>query len=223
MERQGGSTEHEDRLAALERQLTRLRRRVRLAFAVAALGVGVAVLAMVTRTLPQREVRTSRVTLVDPLGRTRAALEVLENGPALTLLGADEAPRARLSVAGQVGALTFVDAEGGERLLLSGRPSMLLSDQGRSRVSLSVSSEGPALELADTAGFATLHPVDGLKIYGEGGAPAATLAPSALSLYTATSGPDARLSVSLSAPRRPGERVRLLLYDGSDVPSFVAP
>lgn len=223
MERQEGSQPSEARIAALERELARTRRRLRIAFALSALGIAVAVVSMIAHALPQRELRASRLVLVDTLGRTRAALELQESGPALSLMGADEAPRARLAVTGQLGGLHFLDAEGGERLSLSGRPSLLLSDQGRSRLSLGVSAEGPALELVDPQGFATFHPVDGLKLFGEGGAPSASLEPGALSLYTAARGPDAQLSVSLSAPRRPGERVRLLLYDRGEAPSFVAP
>jgi len=215
--------EADGRIDLLERQLQALKRRGRVTLALAALGIAMGVLAMVSRALPSRELQTARLTLVDSLGRTRASLVTAEEGPELVLFAADEGPRARLGLSGQVGALSFLDAEGGQRLLLSGRPNLLLSDPHRSRLTLEVGSEGPAMELVDLRGFATLHPTDGFKFYGAAGAPAASLLPGALSLYTRSDGPDSNLAVSLSAPQGPGERVRLLLYDEGEAPTFVAP
>ncbi|MDQ3264436.1 MAG: hypothetical protein M3Y59_12355 [Myxococcota bacterium] len=215
--------ESDERIIALERQLSVLRRRGKLTLGLAVLGIAVAVLAMASRALPVRELKTSRLTLVDGLGRTRATLATEEEGPRLVLFAADEAPRATLGLSGQQGSLAFTDAEGGQRLLLSGKPGLMLSDASRARLALEVGSEGPAMELIDAAGYATFHPVDGFKFYGAGGALAAALQPGALSLYAPSAGPDSRLAISLSAPQRPGERVRLLLYDEGETPSFVAP
>lgn len=213
------------RIDTLQRELLQVRRRARIAL-VAALAAGVvAVLAVAIRWLPVREVRTQTLTLVDGAGRTRAQLRTDAEGPALSLHDADEAVRARLSLQGPLGALVFSDREGTERVTLTARPGLLMRDSENRRVALEVSSDGPALEVVDPAGYAALHPLDGLKLYDGTGALAAALAPGALSLYgTPTrdelTGP---LAVTLSAPRRPGERVRLLLFEERDQPSFSAP
>lgn len=214
-----------DRVDALQRELLRVRRTLRIVGILAASAAVLAILAVAIRWLPVREVRTQTLTLIDGAGRTRARLETNTEGPELSLRDADESIRARLSLQGSLGALVFSDREGTERVALSARPGLLMRDSENRRVALEISGDGPALEVVDPAGYAALHPLDGLKLYYGTGALAAALAPGALSLYGAPERDQltGSLAVTLSAPRRPGERVRLLLFEDRDQPSFSAP
>ena len=142
----------EERLETLERELAVAKRRNRrllagvvLAVVLAVSGLGVAKKALkLTKTLPasqalevgasQKVIRATQIILEDENGKTRVALDVVENFAGLSLSDENGKTRAQLGVS-KVG------------------PGLFLRDEnGKNRVSLGMSKEGTVLSLSDENG-----------------------------------------------------------------------
>jgi hypothetical protein len=148
----------EERLTALEQKLAATRRRFRWLLVGLALGLGALVLVWVAQGggAAVNEVRARRLVLVDNEGRERAALEMIEDVPMLSLRNAAGNIRAALDVTPEGPTLSLCDAAGKFRAALSvdaDGPMLSLADETATpRVVLGVDADGPGLCLTDEAG-----------------------------------------------------------------------
>ncbi len=104
-----------------------------------------------------QEVRAERFALVDPEGKLRAALGLLDGGPAMWLYDAAWKPRAKLALARSGEPhLDLCDAAGQSRMtlqLIDGGPCLVFRDAaGQERVGLALLDDEPRLRLGDAAG-----------------------------------------------------------------------
>ena len=142
----------EERLAKVERELGRVKRRTR--WMLVTLGLGLAALALVWALAggaPSAEVRARRLVLEDDEGRERATLEMGAYGPRLRLLDAAGQDRARLAVIADDSGLSLADENGKFCALLrvskEGRALGLADENGKPRVVLCVRKDGSVLGL----------------------------------------------------------------------------
>jgi len=142
----------EERLTTLEQKLAATRRRFRWLLVGLALGLGA--LALVWALA--EEVRAKRFVLVDEEGRERAALEMIEDVPMLSLRNAAGNIRAALSVDADETGLGLCDAAGNIRATLSvdaDGPMLSLADETATpRAALGVDTDGPRIVFSDAAG-----------------------------------------------------------------------
>jgi hypothetical protein len=219
------ASETPERLEQIERQLALLRRQTRLLRLLTVVSLLVAAVSLGARWVPMRMLRAGSFEVVDALGQTKARLSDTADGASLVFFDQYAKPRTELRLEGTFGTLRFLDDDGAARSVLDARPSLRLIGEERSKLSMLVNDDGPALEVLSHQGYATLHPEDGVKLYSANGTLVSALTPGALSLYSALTDTETRgkLSVTLAAPRRLGERPRLLLYDDLEQPAFSAP
>jgi len=184
----------EERLAKVEQELGRAKRRSR--WLLAALGLGLGVLALVwvsaastLRAEAQdaaggRTVRANAFILEDEGGRVRAVLAVTEDGVLLSLLDEKGKPRASLSAFKQGPGLNLHDEKSKASVGLGVNkegPGLDMYDAaGKRRAGLAVVADKPVLGLFDAAGKASVGlgvGADGpmLELYDENGTPRVTL------------------------------------------------
>jgi len=156
----------EERLAKVEGEVGRVKRRTR--WLLVALGLALGAMALVwalATSVPkaeaqgavgERTVRANEFILEDERGRVRGVLAVDKDGPWLTLRDAAGQDRARLGVMADEPGLVLADENGKFCALLrvsKDGPALGLADEnGNPRVVLRVSKDGPVLDLADKKG-----------------------------------------------------------------------
>ena len=156
----------EERLAKVERELARAKRRSR--WLLAALGLGLGALALVwasAANVPKAEaqgaadgrtVLAERFELVNAQSKVRAYLEMAKDGPMLCLADAAGRPRAMLAVREGGPGLALFDENGKSRATLfalkDGPRLALFDENGKSRAALVVDKDGVVLSLFDATG-----------------------------------------------------------------------
>ena len=149
----------EERLAKVERELGRARRRSRWLLAALALGLGVLALVWASAASAPKaeaqgaaggnEIRANRFVVVDENGEERATLGMVGDGPLLRLLDEKGMARAILSESKEMEPIVL---GGVVRLRAGGTTLSLHDDTGRGRLLLKVYKDGPRMSLSDEQG-----------------------------------------------------------------------
>jgi hypothetical protein len=172
----GLSMTTEERLQAVEKELTRAKRRIRWLAGVATLCIGLAfawlalsrahwwgtaqaespTTAIASTSPVQDEVRSRSFVVVDAEGRSRAVLNIHEDGPELDLYDEKGVSRVRVFVSNRGPAIGLIDENGKSRLSLfaseHGSGLTLYDEGGKGRVALLSLKDGPALGFTDENG-----------------------------------------------------------------------
>jgi hypothetical protein len=142
----------EERLEGVERSLRRARGFNVFTLVVLGLVVAAGVFVEVRRsgTLQADVVRVKQLVVDDEMGKVRADLSIIEDGPMLRLRDPNQGVRAILGV-GRVVSVSYGDGEGRAAPdFQEDGPTLALADaNGKMRVILRIAKDGPVLDLQD--------------------------------------------------------------------------